>query len=163
MKKRSYGPLFHHGLPDYSGKWIQSLIKRISRMSCMFGDTTKNLPNGINVQNCKDIYSVDKAMGDEVAKFMVGTYITKNSCRRVVNIVLFNVDRDYISIVNKNVVESIITILNHPHFHGCHSIDDIKKKILSVENLNDRFVEEISEEEAPVQEEKYVKRDLLFD
>ena len=35
-----------------------------------------------------------------------------------VNLVLDTVNMDYTSIVNKEVVESIITILNHPHFKG---------------------------------------------
>ena len=76
------------------------------------------------------------------------------------NLVLDTVNVQYTSIVNKEVIESIVTILNHPHFKGCCSIGDIQKKIASVGDLNERFGESESSEEE--EEEVIVERDNIF-
>tara|TARA_E500000331_G_C16916431_1_gene565744 strand:- start:415 stop:669 length:255 start_codon:yes stop_codon:yes gene_type:complete len=48
-------------------------------------------------------------------------------------------DRSFITVVDKKVIDSIVIILNHPHFKGCKSIVSIQEKIPSIDNLNDRF------------------------
>ena len=53
--------------------------------------------------------------------------------------------------------------LNHPHFKGCCSIEDIQKKIASVDDLNGRFGEsESSDEEEYREEEVIVERENIF-
>ena len=156
----SYGRLFHHEI-DYKGKWIKDLIQRISQLHCMFGEITSNNANGIYIHNPADIFTLGQSLGEEIAKCMVSSYITKNvlkygdtrdeyfTIKRTVNMVLFNVDREFVTLIDKKTIECIITILNHPHFTGCKTIDDIQNKIPSISNLNDRFkgVYESSDEE----------------
>ena len=61
------------------------------------------------------------------------------------------------------MVESIITILNHPHFKGCHSIEDIQKKIASVNNLNERFGEsDGSDEDECEGDDRFIEKKNIF-
>ena len=156
----SYGNLFQYQY-DYSGEWIQGLIQRISYLSCDFGEETKDLLNGINVSLRNNMVD-NNLLGKEISQFMVCSYMVKNKVKKCkdgakitylspVNLVLDTINVQYTSIVNKEVIESIITILNHPHFKGCCSIGDIQKKIASVDDLNGRF----SGESESLEEEEY--------
>tara|TARA_B100000579_G_scaffold112214_1_gene89755 strand:+ start:3088 stop:3615 length:528 start_codon:yes stop_codon:yes gene_type:complete len=168
----SYGNLFQYQY-DYSGKWIQGLIQRISSLSCDFGEETNILLNGINVSLRKNIMD-NNLLGKEISQFIVCSYMVKNKVKRCkdgakitylspVNLVLDTVNLHYTSIVNKEVIESIITILNHPHFKGCCSIEDIQKKIALVDDLNERFGEsESSDEEEYREEGVIVERENIF-
>ena len=155
-----YGRLFHHEI-DYTGKWIKDLIQRISQLHCMFGEITSNNANGIYIHNPGDIFTLGQSLGEDIAKCMVSSYVTNNflkygdtrdeyfTMKRTVNMVLFNVDRGFVTLIDKKTIECIITILNHPHFTGCKTINDIQNKISSISKLNDRFkgVYESSDEE----------------
>jgi len=148
-----YGKLFHHEL-DYSGEWIKGIIQRMSKLHCMFGEVTLNNPNGISIHNPGDIFKLDQSLGEDIAKCMVSSYITKNTrkygdtkheyftVKHVINIVLFYIDQKKftnLNLINQKAIECIVIILNHPHFKGCKTIDDIKGKLSSIDNLNDRF------------------------
>ena len=92
---------------------------------------------------------------EDIAKFIVSSYITRYDAnpssqeggggeeyftiQSVVNIVLLYINRKSEEMIDRKVIECIITILNHPHFYGSQNIDDIHKKISTVNNLNDRF------------------------
>ena len=164
-RRHFYGPLFHHQI-DYSGKWIQSIIQKISSLSCVFEGVSDSLHNGINVKDTSKLTQ----LGDVIAKFMVGSYITKNIIKsndvtgerftvsHVINIVLFSIDeKEECNIINKAVIESIVSILNHPHFQGCNCIDDIHRKLSSVEDLNKRYKESDSSSEEEEEEEEVEK------
>ena len=169
---KSYGNLFQYKY-DYSGEWIQGLIQRISSLSCDFGEPSSNLLNGINVSLRKSMMD-NNLLGKEISQFIVCSYMVKNMVKKCkdgakitylspVNLVLDTINAQYTSIVNKEVIESIVTILNHPHFKGCHSIGDIQKKIASVDDLNGRFGEsESSDEEEYREEEVIVERENIF-
>ena len=168
----SYGNLFQYQF-DYSGAWIQGLIQRISSLSCEFEGPSDGLWNGINVSLRKSIMD-NNLLGKEISQFMVCSYMVKNKVKKCkdgakitylspVNLVLDTVNVQYTSIVNKEVIESIVTILNHPHFKGCHSIGDIQKKIASVDDLNGRFGEsESSEEEECEGDDLFIERENIF-
>ena len=173
VRTKSYGDLFHYQF-DYSGEWIQGLIQRISYLSCDFGEETKDLLNGINVSLRNNMVD-NNLLGKEISQFMVCSYMVQNIVKKCkdgakitylspVNLVLDTINVQYTSIVNKEVIESIITILNHPHFKGCCSIGDIQKKIPSVGDLNERFGEESesSEEEEYREEEVIVERENII-
>ena len=144
-EKYSFGRLFHHEI-DYNGKWIKDLIRRISNLHCIFGEESSNNPNGITIHNPGDIFTLGQSLGEEIAKCMVSSYVTKNvlkygdtrdeyfTMKRIVNMVLFNVDREFVTLIDKKAIECIIIILNHPHFTGCKTIDDIQNKIPSISN-----------------------------
>ena len=159
-RTKSYGDIFHYKF-DYSGEWIQGLIQRISYLSYEFEGPSNDLLNGINISLRESVMD-NNILGKEIAQFMVCSYIVKNKVKKCkdgakisylspVNLVLDTVNVHYTSIVNKEVIESIITILNHPHFKGCCSIGDIQKKIASVDDLNGRF----SGESESLEEEEY--------
>ena len=169
-RTKSYGNLFHYQF-DYSGEWIQGLIQRISYLSCDFEEESKDLLNGINVSLRKSMMD-NNLLGKEISQFMVCSYMVKNMVKKCkdgakitylspVNLVLDTINVQYTSIVNKEVVESIVTILNHPHFKGCCSIGDIQKKIASVDGLNERFAGE-SESSEEEEEEVIVERENIF-
>ena len=154
----NYGKLYHHRA-DITGEWMQGLIQRIGSLSCEFFVESDNLMNGIKVSlHQKGTLNKD-LLGKEIAEFMVCSYVIKHRikvCTETgatmsflphVNIVLDTINNNYITIVNKEVIESINTILNHPHFEGCDSIEKIQHKIQSVEGLNGRFGITSSEEE----------------
>jgi len=146
----SYGRLFHHKL-DYSGKWIKDIIQQISDLHCIFGEESSDNPNGISIHNPGDIFKLDQSLGEDIAKYLVSSYITQNTrkygntkneyftVKYVLNIVLYYIDPSSPNRINKKTLDCIIIILNHPHFKGCKSIDDIKKKLSLTDNLNDRF------------------------
>tara|TARA_Y100001936_G_C15856977_1_gene550347 strand:- start:246 stop:803 length:558 start_codon:yes stop_codon:yes gene_type:complete len=149
-EKYSFGRLFHHEI-DYNGKWIKDLIRRISNLQCIFGEENKNNPNGISVHNPGDIFTLGQSLGEDIAKCLVSSYITKNitkygdtrdeyfTVKHVLNMILFYMDRSFTTVVDKKVIEAIVVILNHPHFKGCKSIASIQAKIPSIDNLNNRF------------------------
>ena len=159
MRYHSYGKLFHHQA-DITGKWIQGLIQRISALSCEFDVESDNFMNGINVSlRKKSVVDTKEILGEEIAEFMVCSYVIKNRkkvCKDTgetmtfhphVNLVLDTLDNNYVTIINKEVIESINTILNHPHFNGCNSIEEVQEAIQSVEELGGRFGITSSEEE----------------
>ena len=159
MRVRSYGKLFHHRA-DITGEWIQSLIQRISTLSCEFHEESGNFMNGINVSlRKKSVVDTKDILGEEIAEFIVCSYVIKNKkkvCKDTeetmtfhphVNIVLDTLNNDYVTIINKEAIESINTILNHPHFNGCDTIEEVQEAIQSVEELGGRFGITSSEEE----------------
>ena len=165
VRTKSYGDLFHYQF-DYSGEWIQGLIQRISYLSCDFEEPSNNLLNGINVSLRNNMVD-NNLLGKEISQFMVCSYMVQNIVKKCkdgakitylspVNLVLDTINVQYTSIVNKEVIESIVTILNHPHFKGCCSIEDIQKKISSVDDLNGRFGESESSDEEEYREEEVI-------
>ena len=123
---------------------MSKLISIISQLNYDFNEITKILPNGINI--IYDPLKQDNVIGDIISAFLVRSYIikqytiTKDSGERFtdlrpVNIILDNyLDNDI-----STCLDSIKTILNHPHFRGCKNINDITKKIEYVNDLNMRF------------------------
>lgn len=148
--EHSYGSLYYL---EYSleGKWINKVNDMISSLYCKFEKETDKLPNGINLNqryNYQDFeaFKLDK----EISSFILRCYMIKNLCkvnsdgvicnyRAPINLVLNYIDRDFVSIINKKCIEQIKTILNHPIFRGCKSLNDIKSKFLDVKSLNQRF------------------------
>lgn len=179
-----YGRLFHHEL-DYNGEWKKDIIQRISKLHCMFGKDTLNNPNGISIHNPGDIFKLGESLGEDIAKCMVSLYITKNTIKygntneeyftvkHVVNIVLFYIDPKKftnLNLINQKAKECIVIILNHPHFKGCKTIDDIKGKLSLIDNLNDRFnglCESSSDEEENIlevsQKQEAIPPNIFFD
>ena len=78
MRVHSYGKLFHHRA-DITGEWIQSLIQRISTLSCEFHEESGNFMNGINVSlRKKSVVDTKDILGEEIAEFIVCSYVIKN-------------------------------------------------------------------------------------
>ena len=176
MRNKSYGELFHQ--PNSftcSGKWMNNLIERISKLKCECTFVSDNLHNGINVSLCKK--SNTNILGKEIAKFLVLSYIVKNKSKtlknngengdltyqRIVNLVLDTIDYEYVSIVNKEVIESIITILNHPHFKDCHNIEDIHKKILTIKTLNHFNTKDEDKEYEKITKNENLQKNIFLD
>jgi hypothetical protein len=183
----SYGKLYYYKY-DYSGEWIKSVIKQISNLQFFFDIPSNHLPNGIdiNTENNNPL-APPRGQGHEggearedIAKFIVSSYITRYDAnpsyleggggeeyftiQSVVNIVLLYINRKSEEMIDRKVIECIITILNHPHFYGSQNIDDIHKKISTVNNLNDRFKhsnENYSEEEDNVIIDNTSQRSLV--
>lgn len=146
----SYGSLYYLE-NDLEGEWINKINIMISSLYCKFEEETKELPNGINLipkYNYREnnLYKLDK----EVSSFILRCYMIKNlskvdadgllcNYRAPVNLVLNYINKEYVSIVNKRCVEQIKTILNHPIFSGCRTINDIKSRFMNVKHLNERF------------------------
>ena len=105
--------------------------------------------NGINILNKNAMVLKEEQLGKVIASFIVNSYIDVPIVKEEdgitirfkspVNIFLEELDHDFTSVINKEGIESIKTILNHPHFQDCHSIDDIESRIQTVSNLLDRF------------------------
>tara|TARA_B100000686_G_C16722579_1_gene935843 strand:+ start:910 stop:1443 length:534 start_codon:yes stop_codon:yes gene_type:complete len=174
VRTQSYGKLFHHA-NEYacSNKWMKGLIQRISSLSCEFDLESKDLSKRINVSHRKGITDDKENLGKGVAQFLVCSYMIKNMIKvsyksgelityhPPVNLILDSVNVDYTSIVNKEVIESIQVILNHPHFEGCNSIEDIQKKIPSVEKLE--YISVCSEEnESDDEDEEVILEKNIF-
>ena len=148
--ENSYGSLYYL---EYSleGEWMNKINNMISSLYCKFEEETNILPNGINLNQRydykdKNIYKLDK----ELSSFLLRCYMIKNlhkidsdgilcNYKAPVNLVLNYIDRDYVSIINKKCVEQIKTILNHPTFYGCKSLNEIKSRFLNIKLLNERF------------------------
>ncbi len=154
---------------DTCGKWNQQLINKLGSLYCYFEEKNKSLPNGINIFNKKNGWMEEEEglqpLGEYISSFLVNSYLVKNitiTCYgdmsnsedednggdddtgiitylSPVNIVIDTIDRNYTSIINKEAISSIKTILNHPAFNKCTSLNDIKKVIPTIQNLNDRF------------------------
>ena len=146
--KESFGKLYC--LPDIknNGEWTNHLIKRISKLRCSFEEETETLPNGIDISYS---YNTKNKLGEKISNFLVRSYVIKYitllttdggtaSYLSPINIVLDKIDRKYNSIINKEAVESIKWILNHPHFNTCKSIQNIEEAITTVNDLNLRFL-----------------------
>ena len=144
-----FGELYH--LPcSYDGVWMKRLIRNMSELHCIFGERTQMTPNGIEVTRIRDTHNPENRIGSIIAYFIISSYITKHLVKfnadggrftylSPVNIVLETIDPEFITNVNQECLESIITILNHPHFEECFSVKDIETQLPSVQNLNDRF------------------------
>lgn len=139
---------------DFPGEWIISIIERINALQCIFGVESQIKPNGINV-----VYKVkwgleeSDTLGKVISSFLVRSYITKifrkfnpdgEECIYLIpiNLVLSTLDRDYTILVNKECIQTIMTILNHPHFSGCTSVEEIEKRLPNVKDLNNRFTKD---------------------
>ena len=59
--------------------------------------------------------------------------------RAPVNLILNSINKEYVSIINNKCIEQIKTILNHPTFEGCKTLNDIKSRFMIVKHLNERF------------------------
>lgn len=127
------------------GEWMNKIIKLIAGLKCIFGENTPELPNGISVTE-RDDQGV--LIGTILSSFLLRTYIIKVYKKYVednqvfsylspINLILnaYNSYEDY----GKKTINSVETILNHPHFSNCKSIDDICKKIIDIKHLNRRF------------------------
>ena len=127
------------------GEWMDKIIKLIAGLKCIFGGNTPELPNGISVTK-RDVHGV--LIGTILSSFLLRTYIIKVYKKYVDD----NQDLSYLSPINLildaynsyedygiQIINSIETILNHPHFSNCKSIDDICKKIIDIKHLNRRF------------------------
>ena len=179
QKSDGWGELFRNDI-NYDGKWIQGIIQEISALLIIHKKTTKHIPNGIHIGSSNIRYynmaggflseeAEPPKLGIEIDKFIVGSYITKRVLRynpepdekfttlNTINIVLNGINKNS-SLINKEVINNIITILNHPHFKGCNNVNDIQDKIQSVAYLNNRFkgVSDSSEEEEE-------KKELVMD
>ena len=135
-------------LPLNEGKWNQDIIQKMSILNCSFNnEITHEIPNGINISY---INHNSFKLGEEISSFIIRSYLIKYishinvngenySYLAPVNIFLESIDRSYSTLINQNAIENMKTILNHPHFSTCKTIDDIKKEIQSVKDLNLRF------------------------
>tara|TARA_Y100000590_G_C15122807_1_gene789360 strand:- start:20 stop:439 length:420 start_codon:yes stop_codon:yes gene_type:complete len=124
---------------NIKGEWIQNIIMLLSNLYCDFIERSEIYENGIKINMA---YEGD-IISNNMAIFFVNCYIMKEeeiylddgmiTYFSPINIVLNEIN------VADNCLNEINTILNHPHFKGCTSINDINKKISSVPNLNDRY------------------------
>lgn len=142
-KEENYGALYC--LEDGGrGEWLQGVISIISLLNYDFKEVTDHLPNGINI--IYDPLKRDNVIGEVISSFLVRCYIIRRitiikdsgekfSYLSPVNLILDT----YLNKKNSSCLDSIRTILNHPHFQGCKSIEDITKKIDDVEDFNTRF------------------------
>ena len=126
------------------GEWIQGVISIISLLNYGFNEVTEDLPNGINI--IYDPLKRDNVIGDTISSFLVRCYVIKRFTIRKDNgeqlLYLSPVNLILDTYLNKEkscCLDSIRTILNHPHFQGCKSIEDITKKIDDVNDFNMRF------------------------
>tara|TARA_B100001115_G_C15822572_1_gene409184 strand:+ start:547 stop:999 length:453 start_codon:yes stop_codon:yes gene_type:complete len=136
-------------LPLNEGKWNQDIIQKMSILNCSFNnEITNELPNGINISY---INHNSFKLGKEISSFIIRSYLIKYighingngeyySYLAPVNIFLDSIDRSYSTLINQTAIENMKTILNHPHFSTCKSIDDIKELISTVKDLNLRFI-----------------------
>ena len=141
--------MLYHQIKENSGDWLDGVINRISHLQYSFEAPSENLPNGINILNKNAMVLKEEQLGKVIASFIVNSYIDVPIVKEEdgitirfkspVNIFLEELDHDFTSVINKEGIESIKTILNHPHFQDCHSIDDIESRIPTVDNLLDRF------------------------
>ncbi len=130
--------------------WNLKTKQLISSLCLDFNEKTKELPNGINIVRRPKSKISDKGIGMNIASFIMETYITEvirminDNGEQIVrlipiNIFLNSIDREYISTINKEAIESIKSIFNHPHFKDCDSKYEIEKKISDVPCFNERF------------------------
>ena len=136
------------------GKWISNIIERISSLHCIFGIQSPRKHNGIKIgYKVKWGLEDSEPLGKVIASFIVRSYITKRY-RKVdpdggeliyvipINLVLSTIEREYTALINKHCIQSIISILNHPHFSGCTSIEEIEEGTRSVKDFNNRFTKD---------------------
>ena len=135
-------------LPRSQGEWLDNLIERMSLLKCSFGEKIEGLPNGINLSYTNNF---GEQIGKEISSFCTRSYLiryigvikpdgTYFRYLAPVNIVINSIDRNYTKLINKEAVESMKSILNHPHFDQCKSVGDIKECIHLVKDLNLRFI-----------------------
>ena len=135
-------------LPSSQGEWLDNLIERMSILRCSFEEKTENLPNGIDL-SYTNLFG--EQIGKEISSFSARSYLirylgvikpdgTYFSYLAPVNIVIHSIDRNYTKLINKEAVESMKTILNHPHFDKCKNVGDIKEWTHLVKDLNLRLI-----------------------
>tara|TARA_A100001037_G_C15105843_1_gene616388 strand:- start:439 stop:885 length:447 start_codon:yes stop_codon:yes gene_type:complete len=143
-----FGKLYY--LNNFHGSWSLKIIKIINSLYCIFGETTNSLPNGIDITDKSGDYNIKNKFSIKISSFIVNSYITKRFVKYTqsggkikylspINIVLDTYDHNHSTTINENCIESIKTILNHPHFNNCKSIKEIERRLSSVESLNNRF------------------------
>ena len=149
LMSECFGELY--SLPsNCDGAWNKRLIRILSELHCSFGERTQMTPNGIGVTRIRDTHNSQNRIGSVIASFIISSYITRHRVKfngdggkftylSPVNIVLETIDREFISTINEECLEGIISVLNHPHFEGCTSVKEIEARISSIKNLNDRF------------------------
>ena len=135
-------------LPSSQGEWLDNLIERMSRLKCSFGEKTEVLPNGIDLSYTNDD---GEKIGKEISSFCTRSYLIRYigaiksdgayySYLAPINIVIHSIDRNYSNLINEEAVENMKSILNHPHFDKCKSVDDIQNWLPFVKDLNLRFI-----------------------
>lgn len=136
--------------------WNQKIVRKMSTLHCEFTTPSHILPNGINVVQKKHINLFNPGifeLGKGISKFILNTYLVKRIVKvdetngekiltynSPVNVFLDKIDKQFVSILNNSSIESIKSILNHPHFTGCKSVQDIQNRIPTVKDLNKRFI-----------------------
>ena len=144
-----YGELYC--LPNYyNGEWNDNLIHEMSELKIIFEEITDKLPNGINIKINNEQSNTD-LLGNVISSFLIRSYLIKYLAKygtdgasisylSPVNIILDSIDGKYPNLVSEKTIQNIISILNHPHFENSYSIYDLQCKLLSVKNLNSRFI-----------------------
>tara|TARA_Y100000996_G_C22012542_1_gene433354 strand:- start:14 stop:484 length:471 start_codon:yes stop_codon:yes gene_type:complete len=151
-----FGKLYCSG-DEISGEWIEKVAKTVSNLRYSFEECSKELYNGINIYHADDEGGSSDTLGMIISSFIINSKIKKNMTKYsdegdvveytpIVNIFLESINDNSTSIINKEAIESIIIILNHPHFSGCKSIEDIEKKIPSVNSFNSRYEDSDSDD-----------------
>ena len=85
-------------------------------------------------------------LGVNIANFLINAYIIRIQSvykddgesftyLSPVNLVLDTLDKDFISLINKECIASIKSILNHPHFSECKNQKHISDACSSVKEL----------------------------
>ena len=134
----SYGKLYILN-NNIEGKWIKNVIRLLNTLYCNFIDKCEEYENGIQINLKYEGF----ILSTTISIFLINCYLMKYeevynndgekfSYLSPVNIVLDEINN------TDSCLNGINTILNHPHFEGCKSINDINNRISTVPNLNDR-------------------------
>ena len=145
-QEECFGELYRLRL-EYSGEWMDRIIQRISKLHIEFIEANDSLANGITLHNKGEFTS---QLGTHIAIFLTESYIIKahthinsdggiSQYNRPINLILNSIDREYTSLINKECINSIVSILNHPHFRLCKSVKDIEASSNFVKDFNLRF------------------------
>ncbi|MBG02271.1 MAG: hypothetical protein CL470_08380 [Acidimicrobiaceae bacterium] len=135
----------------HNGEWLCKVINLMSFLYCFSGQKTKERPNGFRVSKVSKMMDNEKRylFDKTLSQFLISTYIIKKvtiikmdgesfTYLTPINLILDSLTKDYRSILNDKCIYHIDTILNHPYFKKCKNILDIKKRIPSVKDLNER-------------------------
>ena len=133
------------------GDWINKVNILLSQLYYSFIDPTEELKNGIKIFNNESKipkqFKENKKyylIGDIVSSFLLSSYIIKLISYNIgssgsmsqlspVNIVLYSIDD--CGKCGLKTLRSIETILNHPHFNGCKSPQQIQEKIPIIQHI----------------------------
>ena len=125
---------------NIEGKWIKNVIRLLNTLYCNFIDKCEEYENGIKI----NLKYEGIVISNTITIFLINCYLMKyeevyNKDGGIFSYLLpINIVLDEINNID-NCLNGINTILNHPHFEGCKSINDINNRISTVPNLNDRF------------------------